>query len=102
MWFLCRRYSAGEALAMGLVNIVVPHDDLDRTVAEWCNEINERSPTAIAIAKRSFNADSDNIRGIGNAGLEALALLYQTPECAEGVKAFLEKRKPNFRAARGE
>jgi 2-ketocyclohexanecarboxyl-CoA hydrolase len=102
MWFLCRRYSAGEALAMGLVNIVVPHDDLDRTVAEWCNEINERSPTAIAIAKRSFNADSDNIRGIGNGGLEALALLYQTPEAAEGVKAFLEKRKPNFRAARGD
>ena len=59
-------------------------------------------PTAIAIAKRSFNADSDHIRGIGNAGLEALALYYQTEESKEGVRAFLEKRKPDFRKARGQ
>jgi 2-ketocyclohexanecarboxyl-CoA hydrolase len=100
MWYFCRRYSAAEALAMGLVNTVVPHDKLDETVDAWCAELMEKSPTALAIAKRSFNADSDNIRGIGNAGLEALALFYQTPESKEGANAFREKRKPEFRAVR--
>jgi 2-ketocyclohexanecarboxyl-CoA hydrolase len=100
IWYFCRRYSAAEAQAMGLVNAVVPHDQLDATVDAWCAELLEKSPTAIAIAKRSFNADSDNIRGIGNAGLEALALFYQTPEAKEGANAFREKRKPDFRAAR--
>ena len=100
MWYFCRRYSAAEAQAMGLVNTVVPHDQLDATVDAWCAELMEKSPTALAIAKRSFNADSDNIRGIGNAGLEALALFYQTPESKEGANAFREKRKPNFRAVR--
>ena len=102
IWYLCRRYSAAEALAMGLINAVVPHDKLDETVDQWCQEIVARSPTAIAIAKRSFNADSDHIRGIANAGLEALALYYRTDESKEGVKAFLEKRKPDFRAARNK
>ena len=73
---------------------------LDEVVAQWCQEIIEKSPTAIAIAKRSFNADTDHIRGIGNAGLEALALYYRTEESKEGVKAFLEKRKPDFRSVR--
>ena len=82
----------------GLVNIVVPHDQLDATVDAWCAELMERSPTALAIAKRSFNADTDNIRGIANAGLQALALYYQTDESREGTKAFMEKRKPQFRA----
>ena len=100
MWYFCRRYSAAEAQAMGLVNAVVPHDKLDETVDAWCAELMEKSPTALAIAKRSFNADSDNIRGIGNAGLEALALFYQTPESKEGANAFREKRKPAFRAVR--
>ena len=100
MWYFCRRYSAAEAQAMGLVNTVVPHDQLDATVDAWCAELMEKSPTALAIAKRSFNADSDNIRGIGNAGLEALALFYQTPESKEGANAFREKRKPAFRAVR--
>ena len=96
MWYFCRRYSAAQALDMGLVNIVVPHEQLDATVEAWCAELMEKSPTALAIAKRSFNADSDNIRGIGNAGLEALALFYQTPESKEGSNAFREKRKPDF------
>ena len=100
IWYFCRRYTAAQAEAMGLVNIVVPHDQLDATVDAWCAELLERSPTAIAIAKRSFNADSDNIGGIGNLGFEALALFYQTEEAKEGSRAFKEKRKPDFRAAR--
>src|SRR3546814_11631592 len=68
IWYLCRRYTAREALAMGLVNTVVPDDELDAEVARWCQEICERSPTAIAIAKRSFNADTESIRGIGALG----------------------------------
>src|SRR6202022_2829729 len=70
IWFLCRRYSAAEAEKMGLVNRVVPHDQLDAEVDQWCKEINEMSPTAITIAKRSFNADSENIRGIGLMGIQ--------------------------------
>lgn len=97
MWFLCRRYSAQQALAMGLVNAVVPADQLDAEVEKWCEEIMALSPTAIAIAKRSFNADSDSIRGIGGLGMQALSLYYGTEESHEGVNAFLEKRKPQFR-----
>ena len=98
IWYMCRRYTAQQAYEMGLVNIVVPHDQLDATVDEWCAELLQRSPTAISLAKRSFNADSDNIRGIGNMGLQALALYYQTDAAKEGTAAFLEKRKPNFRS----
>jgi 2-ketocyclohexanecarboxyl-CoA hydrolase len=97
IWYLCRRYSAAEALAMGLVNTVVPHDQLDAEVARWCAEIMERSPTAIAIAKRSFNADTESIRGIGGMGMQSLRMYYQTEESKEGVRAFNEKRKPDFR-----
>jgi 2-ketocyclohexanecarboxyl-CoA hydrolase len=97
IWYLCRRYSAAEALAMGLVNAVVPHDQLDAEVARWCAEIMEKSPTAIAIAKRSFNADTDAIRGISGMGMQALTLYYASAESKEGVRAFNEKRKPEFR-----
>jgi len=97
MWYLCRRYSAHQALAMGLVNAVVPGDQLDTEIDRWCGEILEKSPTALAIAKRSFNADSESLRGIGALGFETLALFYGTEESKEGVKAFLEKRKPDFR-----
>ena len=97
MWYLCRRYSAHEALEMGLVNTVVPHDELDAEVGRWCAEIMAMSPTAIAIAKRSFNADTENIRGISGLGMQALALYYQTEESKEGVRAFREKRPPEFR-----
>lgn len=97
IWFLCRRYSAAEALSMGLVNKVVPTAELDAEVEAWCREILALSPTALAIAKRSFNADSENIRAIGSSGFEALALYYRTEEAQEGVRAFLEKRRPNFR-----
>jgi 2-ketocyclohexanecarboxyl-CoA hydrolase len=97
MWYLCRRYSAAEALAMGLVNAVVAHDQLDAEIDKWCGEILERSPTALAIAKRSFNMDSEHIRGIAGMGMQALSLYYGTAESKEGVNAFLEKRKPDFR-----
>jgi 2-ketocyclohexanecarboxyl-CoA hydrolase len=97
IWYLCRRYSAQEALQMGLCNVVVPHDQLDAEVDKWCQEIMERSPTAIAIAKSSFNASTEHIRGIGSLGMQALSLYYNTDESKEGVKAFMEKRKPDFR-----
>ena len=97
IWYMCRRYTAQEAMQMGLVNAVVPHDQLDATVNAWCAELLERSPTALALAKRSFNADSENIRGIGALGFQALALYYHTEESKEGAAAFREKRKPQFR-----
>ncbi|MFI4947455.1 MAG: enoyl-CoA hydratase-related protein [Alphaproteobacteria bacterium] len=102
IWFLCRRYTAAEAFQMGLVNKVVPEGELDSEVAAWCQEILALSPTAIAIAKRSFNADSENIRGIGALGFESLALYYNTEEAKEGTTAFLEKRRPDFRAKRSK
>ena len=101
IWYLCRQYSAAEALEMGLVNTVVPAAELDAEVERWCVEILERSPTAMAIAKRSFNADTEQIGAVGSLGLEALALYYETDEAKEGVAAFREKRKPEFRKKRG-
>jgi 2-ketocyclohexanecarboxyl-CoA hydrolase len=98
IWYLCRRYSAAQALAMGLCNAVVPHEQLDQEIDKWCAEILEKSPTAIAIAKSSFNAATDSIRGIGSLGFQALNLYYQTEESKEGVRAFLEKRRPQFRS----
>lgn len=97
MWYLCRRYTAQQAYEMGLVNVVVPHDKLDDEVAAWCAEIMERSPTALAIAKRSFNAATESFRGLASLGMQSLALYYETEESKEGVRAFQEKRKPDFR-----
>ncbi len=97
IWYLNRRYTAAEALAMGLVNAVVPHDELDAEVERWVAELMERSPTALALAKVSFNADSENIRGISALGMRALSLYYDTDESKEGGIAFREKRKPDFR-----
>ena len=97
MWYLCRRYTAHEALAMGLVNTVVANDQLDAEVEKWCAEIMQKSPTAIAIAKRSFNLDTEQIRGISSLGMYALKLYYDTAESKEGVRAFQEKRQPDFR-----
>jgi len=97
MWYMCKRYTAEEALGMGLVNVVVPAAELNAEVDRWCDDLLERSPTAIAIAKRSFNMDTENIRGISAMGMQALKLYYETEESQEGVKSFLEKRKPDFR-----
>lgn len=97
IWYLCRKYTAQQALEWGLVNAVVPTDQLDQEVEKWAQEILALSPTAISIAKRSFNADSDSIKGIGSLGMQTLKLFYESEESKEGVKAFLEKRKPRFR-----
>jgi 2-ketocyclohexanecarboxyl-CoA hydrolase len=97
MWYLCRRYSAAEAKEMGLVNEVAPDDALDALVDAWCAELVERSPTAIALAKTSFNADTESIRGLGGMAFQAVALYYDTAESKEGVAALKEKRPPNFR-----
>ncbi|MFK5978140.1 MAG: enoyl-CoA hydratase-related protein [Rhizobiaceae bacterium] len=99
-WYLCRRYNAKEACEMGLVNKVVPVEDLDQEVEKWCLEILEKSPVAITLAKRSFNADTENIRGISMLGMQALSLYYDTDESKEGVSALFEKRKPRFRKKR--
>jgi 2-ketocyclohexanecarboxyl-CoA hydrolase len=100
MWYLCRRYTAAEAFQMGLVNKVVPAAQLMDEARAWAREIADRSPTAIKLAKASFNADSEHIRGVGAVALRALALYYGTEEAVEGKNAFLEKRKPNFRKYR--
>ncbi|MBL4756509.1 MAG: enoyl-CoA hydratase/isomerase family protein [Rhizobiales bacterium] len=96
-WYLCRRYSAQEAFEMGLVNKVVPDMDLDAEVDKWCEEIMQKSPGAIALAKRSFMADTESIRGISMLGMQALSLYYDSDESKEGVNAMMEKRKPDFR-----
>jgi len=97
IWFLCRKYSAQQAYEMGLVNKVVPHEQLDAEVEAWTAEINNLSPTALAIAKRSFNADSENIRGISFLGVQAVKHFYMSEESKEGVRAFNERRKPDFK-----
>ncbi|HXQ22228.1 MAG TPA: 1,4-dihydroxy-2-naphthoyl-CoA synthase [Candidatus Acidoferrales bacterium] len=97
IWYLCRQYSAPEALQMGLVNKVVPAAQLRAEVELWCRELLEKSPTALKLAKYSFNADTDSIHGITEMGFSALELYYQTPEALEGRNAFVEKRKPEFR-----
>jgi 2-ketocyclohexanecarboxyl-CoA hydrolase len=96
MWYLCRRYPAAEALAMGLVNAVVPHDQLDAEVQRWCDDIMDKSPTALAIAKRSFNMDTAHQAGIAGMGLYALKLYYDTEESREGVSAFRKSASPTF------
>ena len=100
IWYLCRQYSAEEAAAMGLVNKVVPAAQLMDEARAWAREMLEKSPTALKIAKASFNAETDHIRGIGALGMASLALYYQTEEAMEGRNAFVEKRKPNFRKYR--
>ena len=103
IWYLCRRYTAQQALAMGLVNAVVPDAELDAEVDRWCAELAARSPTAIALAKASFNADSAAIRGQAQLGFQAVALYYDTDEATEAAASFKEKRPPRFdRSGRGD
>jgi len=96
IWYLCRRYAAQEALAMGLVNCVVPKEKLDEEVDRWCQELLEKSPTALKMLKYAFLADSDGVTGITHLGVGALSLYYGTEEATEGRNAFVEKRKADF------
>ncbi len=96
IWLLCRQYSAAQALAMGLVNAVVPPERLIDEARAWAREILALSPTAIKLAKASFNADTDHIKGFSALGMSALALYYRSEEAAEGRNAFAERRPPDF------
>jgi naphthoate synthase len=96
IWFLCRQYDAQEALAMGLVNTIVPLRDLESVTVDWCRRMNALSPTALRILKSAFNADTDGLAGIQELAGNATALFYTTAEGQEGRDAFLEKREPDF------
>lgn len=96
IWFLCRQYDAQEALAMGLVNSVVPLTELESTTVDWCRQMLRHSPTALRLLKAAFNADSDGLAGIQELAGNATGLFYQTPEAQEGRDAFLQKRPPDF------
>ena len=97
IWYLCRQYDASEALDMGLVNKVVPIDELETEDVVWANEILSKSPLAIRCLKSAFNADCDGQAGIQELAGNATMLYYLTEEGAEGKQAFLDKREPNFR-----
>lgn len=93
IWFLCRTYTAQEALDMGLVNKVVPLVDLDSEVESWCNEIKELSPYAIRFLKHAFNADTDHILGFENMSMSAVRLYWDTEEAKHQKKLFAERQK---------
>ena len=82
---------------MGMVNAVVPASELRAETERWCREILEKSPTAIKLAKQSFNAETEHIAGLTEVAFSALELYYGTEEAKEGLAAFREKRKPEFR-----
>jgi naphthoate synthase len=96
IWYLCRQYNAQQALEMGLVNAVVPLEQLEEETVKWCREILEKSPTAIRFLKAAFNADTDGLAGIQQLAGDATLLFYTTDEAKEGRDAFKEKRKPDF------
>ena len=96
IWFLCRQYDAHQALAMGLVNTVVPEARLEDETIAWCREILANSPMALRCLKAALNADCDGQAGLQELAGNATLLFYQTEEGREGKEAFLEKRKPNF------
>jgi naphthoate synthase len=97
IWYLCRQYNAREALDMGLVNTVVPVDQLEAEGVKWANEILEKSPIAIRCLKSAFNADVDGQAGIQELAGNATLLYYMSEEGQEGKNAYVEKRKPDFR-----
>ncbi len=96
IWFLCRQYTAQEALEMGLVNAVVPLEKIEEETIKWCEEILEKSPTAIRFIKAAMNADTDGLAGLQQIAGDATLLYYTTDEAKEGRNAFNEKRKPDF------
>ena len=96
IWFLCRRYGAEEALRMGLVNDVVPLDQLQAEGVRMAREVLQHSPTAIRCLKAAFNAETDGLAGIQELAGQATHLFYRTEEAVEGRNAFLQKRDPDF------
>ena len=97
IWFLCRQYSAAEAEEMGMVNTVVPLKDLEKEALQWSREILEKSPLALRFIKAGLNAELDGQTGLQVLAGDATMLFYMTEEGTEGKKAFLEKRKPDFK-----
>jgi len=96
VWFLCRQYTAIQALAMGLINAVVPYKNLEAETIQWCREILVNSSIAIRCLKAALNADCDGQAGLQELAGNATMLFYMTEEGQEGRNAFLQKRKPNF------
>lgn len=96
--YLCLQYSAAEAMEMGWVNKVVPYAELDAAVDEWCNRLLEMSPTALRLAKMAINQASDHLTGAVTQGVELITLFHALEESKEGMRAFMEKRRPNFRS----
>lgn len=96
IWFLCRQYSAEEALQMGLVNAVVPPEKLEDTTMEWAETMMQHSPLALRMIKAGLNAELDGQAGIQELAGDATMLYYMLDEAQEGGRAFLEKRKPDF------
>ena len=96
IWFLCDQYDAQDALQMGLVNKVVPLDQLESTTIEWCRKIQEKSPLSIRLLKSSFNAELDGQAGIQELAGNATLLYYLSEEAQEGRNAYVEKRPPDF------
>jgi naphthoate synthase len=97
IWFLCRQYDAAQALAMGLVNHVVPLGSLEAETVQWCREILQHSPMALRCLKSALNADCDGQAGLQELAGNATLLFYMSEEAQEGRDAFLEKRKPDFK-----
>lgn len=97
IWFLCRKYNAQEALDMGLVNKVVPLEQLEDEYVQWAEEMMLLSPLALRMIKAGLNAELDGQAGIQELAGDATMLYYMTEEAQEGKNAFLEKRKPNFK-----
>ncbi len=96
IWFLCRQYGADEALQMGLVNTVVPVEQLEQETLKWCREMLDHSPLALRCLKAALNADCDGQLGLLELAGDATLLYYMTQEAQEGKNAFVEKRKPDF------
>lgn len=97
IWFLCRQYDAQDALAMGLVNRVVPCDELEAETVRWCREMLANSPIALRCLKAALNADCDGQAGLQELAGNATLLFYLSEEGQEGRNAYVEKRKPDFR-----
>jgi naphthoate synthase len=96
IWFLCREYGADEALDMGLVNTVVPLEELEEETVRWCREMLALSPFSLRLLKASFNAAEDGLAGIQQLAHDANLLFYMSEEAQEGRDAYVEKRKPDF------